>query len=261
MPELHIDISGSGQPLVMLHGWGMHGGVFRTLAEQLAPRHTVLAVDLPGHGGSTAFARFDDLPRLAEYCMQHLTARLDGAAILVGWSLGGLLAQFMAILYPDAVSKLILLNSTPCFRRRADWQCAIEDEVLARFAADLSDDPRGTLLRFLALQFMGTPHEKDDLRLARRLLFERPVPGRESLQQGLRLLRDSDLRAQLPQIQAPTLSIAGERDRLVPASASVILAEQVANGRAQIIRGAGHAPLLSHASTVFRLMESFIHEY
>ena len=62
-------------------------------------------------------------------------------------------------------------------------------------------------------------------------------------------------------IQAPTLSIGGEHDRLVPTSASVYLAEQVGNGRAQIIRGAGHAPFLTHTTTVSRLMESFIHEY
>jgi pimeloyl-[acyl-carrier protein] methyl ester esterase len=193
--------------------------------------------------------------------MQQLVTRLDGAAVLVGWSLGGLLAQFMAMQYPGAVSKLILLNSTPSFRRRADWPFALDDALLTRFATDLSDDTRGTLLRFLALQFLGTPHEKDDLRQARKLLLARPVPGRETLQQGLQLLRDCDLRAQLTRIQVPVLSIAGEHDRLVPTSASVYLAEQVGNGRAQIIRGAGHAPFLTHTMTVSRLLESFIHEY
>jgi len=261
MSELHVEISGSGRPLVLLHGWGMHAGVFRSLSEQLARRHTILAVDLPGHGESVAFAQFAELPRLSEYCMQQLGDVLHGAAILVGWSLGGLLAQYMAAQYPEAVEKLVLFCSTPCFRRREDWPHAVDDAVLSRFAADLSGDTRGTISRFLALQFMGTHKEKENLREARRMLFARPMADVETLQQGLQLLRRWDLRESLQRIRCPTLVINGEYDRLVPTTVMPYLAEQINDARGVIIRGAGHAPFLIQPAMVNRFMERFIHEY
>ncbi len=52
MAGLHVEVTGQGEPLVMLHGWGMHGGLWSGAAEQLSQHFTVMAVDLPGHGYS-----------------------------------------------------------------------------------------------------------------------------------------------------------------------------------------------------------------
>jgi len=261
MAELHMEISGSGRPLVLLHGWGMHGGMFQTLTEQLAVRHRVLAVDLPGHGLSEKFAHADDLPRLAEFCMRHVLQVVKGPLILVGWSMGGLLAQYIALQFPEAVTKLILFCSTPCFCQREDWHCAVEDKVLAAFAAGLQHDYRGTLSRFLALQFFAAPNQKEDLRRARALLFARPAAQPAALQQGLQLLQNSDLRVRLAEIRCPALVINAEHDTLVPPAAGRYLAEQVPDGRCVIIKGAGHAPFLSHNETVTHFLDRFIHEH
>ena len=50
--NLHVDSYGSGAPLLLIHGWGMHGGMWGGVAEQLAEHFRVLVVDLPGHGYS-----------------------------------------------------------------------------------------------------------------------------------------------------------------------------------------------------------------
>ncbi len=53
---LHVEVTGSGAPLVLLHGWGMHGGVWTDVAAQLAQDFRVHSVDLPGHGAERAVA-------------------------------------------------------------------------------------------------------------------------------------------------------------------------------------------------------------
>ena len=52
---IHVDINGSGRPIVMLHGWGMHSGMFKPMVEAFTRDHSVAAVDLPGHGFSAGF--------------------------------------------------------------------------------------------------------------------------------------------------------------------------------------------------------------
>jgi len=258
---VHVELYGSGRPIVLLHGWGMHGGVFKSLAEHLAAKHSVVAVDLPGHGESVAYDRFADVTRHAEYLVQQLSSLLQEGVTLVGWSLGGLLAQAIATHYPHYIKKLILFCGTPCFRQQANWTCAVEDRVLSGFASDLVRDYQGTLSRFLALQFMGAQNPKENLRRARELVFARPQPRRDMLQQGLQLLETCDLRAQLNAIQCPTLVINGERDTLVPTAAAQYLADHLTHARCVIIKGAGHAPFLSHRDTVTSFLDRFIHEH
>lgn len=258
---LHVELSGEGAPIVLLHGWGMHAGVFQPLSAYLARRNTVAAVDLPGHGESAAYSQFADLNQVATYIVEQLSQLFQAGVILVGWSLGGLLAQAIAIRYPQYLHKLILLCSTPCFRQCEDWHCAVESSVLAAFARDLQRDYRGTLSRFLALQFLGAPNQKEDLRQARGLLFSRPPAQPGMLEQGLQLLQNSDVRLQLGAIRCPTLIINAEHDTLVPLAAGRYLSEHVSDGRCVIIKGAGHAPFLSHTETVTNFLERFIYEH
>ncbi len=258
---LHVEHYGQGQPVVMLHGWGMHAGVFQPLGKQLAQEHHIAAVDLPGHGDSSGFDQFADIAQHADYLMARLSGLFREGVTLLGWSLGSLLAQYIASQYPEYIKKLILFCSTPCFRQRQDWPCAIEDKVLTGFAADLMQDYQGTLTRFLALQFMGAQNPKENLRQARELVFAKPPPQREMLQLGLQLLETCDLRDQLDAIHCPVLIINGERDALVPTSAARFLVEHLNNSRGVIIKGAGHAPFLSHRENVRYFVERFLDEH
>lgn len=257
--SLSIARFGQGSPVVLLHGWGMHGGVFQPLAEQLARHNTVLAVDLPGHGESASYAQFSDLPEHATYIVEQLSDLFQEGVVLLGWSMGGLLAQAIAMQYPQYVTHLILICSTPCFQRRADWTYAVDRKVLTAFADDLQRDYQATLSRFLALQFIGDQQRQENLRKARALLFARPRPQVAMLQQGLRLLETVDTRAQLGRIRCPTLVLNGEHDTLVPTLAGQYLAEHVHAGRCVIFKGAGHAPFLSHSDKLTHFIHGFIH--
>lgn len=253
--NLHIEYHGDGPPLLLLHGWGMHGGIWGRLVERLAQHRRVVSVDLPGHGGSAPL----DVYGLDEM-VDSLSAQFDESMTVCGWSLGGQLALRWAERYPQQVNKLVLLASTPRFVQDDDWPHAMAAVTLQEFAAALLQNHAATLKRFLALQVRGSENERELLADLRARLFSRGEPDMAALRGGLDILRDTDLRKRLPQLQQPVLAIAGERDMLTPAAASEWMAQALPHARLEIIAGAAHAPFLSHPERVLELMVDFLHE-
>jgi len=241
--QVHVESVGAGPPLVLLHGFAMHGGLFAPLLPALARAHRVHVVDLPGHGRSPAIARFD-LASLADAIDAALGD--DAPITVLGWSLGGQVALQWALAHPRRVGRLILVASTPSFVRRDGWPHAMTAATLARFGDELAVSYRLTLQRFLALQVHGSEEGRAALAQLRRRLFERGEPSPAALAAALALLQRTDLRPVLARIATRTLVVGGERDALVPIEATRALAAGLANAAHATIEGAAHAPFLSH---------------
>jgi pimeloyl-[acyl-carrier protein] methyl ester esterase len=240
---MHVEVHGQGPALVLIHGWAMHGGIFAPLLRELARDFEVHLVDLPGHGLS---AERDVAFDPAE-CAHRLAARVPGAT-WVGWSLGGLVALHAALEFPAQVRALAMIASNPRFVLGDDWTLGVAHGVFTQFAAGLRTDWRRTLERFRALEAHGSDHAQAELRELKAHLFERGEPALSVLEQGLRVLDTTDLRARLPELAMPNTWIAGRRDRLVPPAAMQWAAAQA--GGAYVELPTGHAPFLSHAREV-----------
>jgi pimeloyl-[acyl-carrier protein] methyl ester esterase len=241
--------------LTLVHGWGMNARVFDTLAELLAADFEVCALNLPGHGGRNAVA-----DNTLQGWADDLARQLPDHTILLGWSLGGLVAMRAALDYPHKVARLVLLASTPKFVATEDWTRGISPDALQDFGAALVADPGATLLRFLSLQTRGMPGQKALLQLLRQVLLAVPIPSSETLVGGLSILRDTDLRDELSRLKQPTLVLHGALDTLTPASAGAWLAGALPDVRhVEIARGA-HAPHLSHAEAVATAIGRFAHD-
>jgi pimeloyl-[acyl-carrier protein] methyl ester esterase len=249
---LHIEIVGEGPPLVLIHGWGLHGGVFAPLVDRLSGRFRMYLVDLPGHG----YSREDATPLTLEAAATEILARTPPAAWLA-WSLGGLFALHAASVSPQ-VRALALIAVTPRFVRGADWPHAVEASVFERFGEDLQQDYRGTLERFLALDTIGSEHARAELRTLKENLYARGEPSPQALQQGLVLLEQSDLRGALLTLSVPSLWLSGHRDRLVSPAAMQAAAAMTPESRYLDIPGGGHAPFLGHADQVADHVRDFM---
>lgn len=253
---MFVETHGRGPPLVLIHGWAMHGGVFAPLVERLAGGHTLHLVDLPGHGHSADAAT----PLALDAVVDALAGRLPPRALWLGWSLGGLFALRAALARPQAVRGLALLCASPRFVRDeagGDWRHGMSAEVFADFAAGLRRDWRGTLERFIALEAFGSDHAKEELRALREGLFARGEPAAGVLADGLDLLQSADLRPDLPRLPAPSLWLAGRRDRVVDPRAMRAAAALAPRARFEQVEHAGHAPFLTHADAVADALRRF----
>lgn len=255
MVDLFIEQRGSGTDLVLLHGWGLHGGLWGSVVEGLAAHYRLHLVDLPGHGRSPNLAGAYTLQRVAAV----VTAAVPPGAHWLGWSLGGMVA-LQAALDGAAITRLLLVGAGPRFVQGDDWPDATPAALLGQFAEQLSVDYRTTLNRFLALQSQGSAEGRMELRTLRSALFAHGEPDPLALAGGLECLQQSDLRPRLGELRQPTLLIQGSHDTLFPLRAAEASVALMAHGQLAPIRGAGHAPFLSHPEAFLCAVEAFIHE-
>ncbi len=238
--------------LVLLHGWGVHSGVWLPVLPALREYFSITVIDLPGFGQSRAVfpAEYS-----LEACTELLLAVAPARALWLGWSLGGLLALYVAAHFPQRVAGLSLLAATPCFVQRRDWPSAMSPTVFAEFSAAVEAAPAQALSRFAALQCQGAATARAGLRqLQMALDHGAALPA---LNGGLRLLADSDLRAEFAALQTPLQCLLGAHDALLPVAQVSALRE--INPRADIHRfeHSAHLPFLSEGAAFVRALRDF----
>ena len=253
---IHVESVGAGPPLVLLHGWGLHAGLFSPLLPSLARRTRVHAVDLPGHGRSAPVS-----PCTLDAIVDAVAGALAderGPLTVLGWSLGGLVAMRWALRDPERIARLVLVTTSPRFVAGPDWPHAMSAETLERFGDELEVAWRPTLQRFLTLQVQGSEEGRATLALLRHHLHARGDPSPHALHETLDVLASTDLRGDVSRIGARTLVIAGARDTLVPAAAGEWLARALPAATYARIEGAAHAPFLSHREAFDRALDGFL---
>lgn len=251
---LHIDQQGNGPDLVLIHGWGLHSGVWQPVLESLSQHYRITRVDLPGHGHSPMPAGGFDLMRLSQLILDSVPDK----AIWVGWSLGGMAALNAALYYPARIDKIVMVGAQVQFVQSDDWPAATPVNNLQTFTDNLTQDTEGTLKRFLGLQVRGSDDEKTLLKLVRQLVAERPLPNPEALRLGLKILKEANLRPQLHKLHTPTQLILGGRDMLTPIACADHMRPLMPQAQFDILPTAGHAPFLSHPQAFLSCLNSFL---
>ncbi len=239
-------------PLVCLHGWGLHSGIWAALGASLAG-HAVLAPDLPGYGHEAPVT-----PYTAEALAERLAAVVPPACVVLGWSMGGMVALAWAARRPEQVKGLVLVGTSPRFVNGGGWDLGLDPPVLEGFARELGRDYRGTLLRFLALQARGGEAARGVIARLRTTVFQRGEPDPAVLAAGLELLRSVDLRTQVTGVSCPTLVVHGGHDTLCPPAAGRWLAAHLPRARLALHAHAAHAPFLSHPEWFVATLAAFL---
>ncbi len=241
---------GRGPTLNILHGWGMHAGIFHDWAKQLAKVYTVNLIDLPGHGDNQQQLLPSDL---ADWNQQ---AQQLPKGIWLGWSMGGLIALHHALHNPDRVTALVMVCATPCFRARPHWPQGMASKTVDSFTNSLQQDVEATIKRFLALEVLGVHDERQQFNALQSLIFAKPLAQKKALMNGLKLLQEVDLSPALKNLQSPSLWLSGCRDRIVHPEAMQNAAQQC-HGRFELLRG-GHAPFLQHHQEMTDIIQDFL---
>lgn len=251
--KLYWQVSGQGEDLVLVHGWGMNGGVWQHAVNILEAHFRVHVIDLPGYGHSATH----HAKNLEEIALQ-LIVDAPKNAIWVGWSLGGLVATHMALYHKNYVRKLVTVASSPKFsaENAVMWQ-GIQPNVLADFTEQLLEDSQTTIERFISLQAMGSLSARQDLKQLKKSVLSRPLSNPDSLLAGLKMLADVDLRVQLKQISVPMLRLYGRLDKLVPVKVAQDIGEILPHSQQYIFKQSSHAPFMTEVDTFCEQLLSF----
>jgi len=249
--DLYWQVSGTGPDIVLVHGWGMNGAVWQQTVDILQTQFRIHVVDLPGYGHSS-HQHAENLDEIA----QALMVQAPKNAIWIGWSLGGLVATHMALHHSEYVSKLVTVASSPKFAAEKPWR-GIQPNVLNAFTDQLVDDFQLTIERFMALQAMGSPTAKQDVKAIKKAVLSRPSPNPEALMAGLKMLADVDLRDQLQHISVPMLRLYGRLDGLVPVKVAHDLQQAIPETEQYIFTESSHAPFMTELDTFCQQLITF----
>lgn len=259
----------SAVPLVMLHGWALNLRVFDELVDALEapasqPRFDISRFDLPGHGRAPEPSNLYndqaenawDIGKVADVTLKEMPQR----CLLLGWSLGAKIAMEIAARAPERIRGLILISATPKFARSDDWPHGANPAALDVIGRHLRDDYRRTVNDFLSLQVRGSVQSESTLTNLRNALLAQGECTPGTLLRSLRLLHQIDQRPRLALIQAPTLLIAGQYDRVVHPGATQATAALIRGARYHELPRCGHAPFVSHVREVVELIQEFATE-
>ncbi len=242
---------GEGEPLVMVHGVGGDAGNWDGVVAALPPRFRVIRVDLRGHGRSgliTEPCTVQDLARDVTDVMDALGVR---AAAIAGFSLGGLIAQAIALDSPARVTKLALVATVAGRTPEEQARSAARIEVV-----------RGKGLAFIAAgnrEFWFS----DDFRRSHPDVVEARVQqfmacDPASYLHAFAVFAKGDFVARLHEIQAPTLVVAGEFDPAATARMAHLMHEKIPGSRLEILAGMRHAVLIECPQRVAALLGEFL---
>jgi pimeloyl-[acyl-carrier protein] methyl ester esterase len=219
---------------IAIAGWGHEFPALRPLAaglEGVCDCAAFSCADLASTG-----AQRDSLSAYAAGLMEEVR-RCSGRVLLVGWSMGGIVAMEAALASPENVLGLVLIGSTARFCADGSYACGVDGRVLRTMLQAAKRDPRSTLRGFL--ERAAAPVQFDAAELE-SLTEEGLAAGAPELLRQLEYLQQIDLRARLPALKLPVLLIHGMRDAIIPWQASAYLAEQVRGSRAVLLPGRGH---------------------
>jgi pimeloyl-[acyl-carrier protein] methyl ester esterase len=241
--------------LVLLHGWGMNQGVWQIIKPEIEKLFlgSVKCLDLPGFGDS----KHCPMPYTLHNAAEVLSKQLKPQSTLMGWSLGGLFALYIAKHWPDKVSKVLLVASTAFFAEQPNW-AGIKSTVLIQFKEQLVKHREKTIERFLAIQTMGSETAREDIKELKLLLKQYNPPNIDALTAGLNILKTSDLRDTFANCSVPIYGIFGRLDALVPYKAIMQMSELNTRFHYEIIEKASHAPFISHKKEFISAIKSIL---
>lgn len=243
----------SGNPLVLLHGWGCDNQSWQPLVPALQVFADVIVVDLPGFGASTPVPEFD-----LETVLQRIEDCLPPRCVLLGWSLGGMLAVALAERCANRVQRVITLASNLTFVARPGWPNAMVPAVNRRFNAGFQADAELAWRRFTGLMAQGDSAERPLLKQLRQA-FDGPKKNADTWHDALQRLAQIDNRERFARLVQPGLHLYADGDALVPrAAAEAVSALGQSQQEVAVIPDTGHALHWSRPADVAERIGRFL---
>ena len=254
--RLHVERQGSGPPLLLITGFAISSAVFAPVLERYAERFECIFYDNRGAGRTRAPRRPTSMPELAADAAGLLTALGFDSAHVYGVSMGGMVAQELALRFPQRVRGLVLGATTAGGPRAIRPTLGELSALLSAMTAARGAGEQSWLAAALFSPDFRRAHPERVAELLRPFARHRPPLDGVLWHWWASLVHDTT--ARLGQIQAPTLVLHGERDMLAPIANARLLAERIPDAQLAIVPGAGHAYALEAPDVSFRVLAGWL---
>ncbi len=254
----NVHVSGKGPPMVFVHGFGCDQAMWRLLAPHFAETHTCILLDLVGSGQSDLSAydpgKYATLDGYAADLCEVLAEVTDAPAICVGHSVSAMIGMLANIRSPDQFLAQVMVGPSPCYINDGDYVGGFERSDIESLLETLESNYLGWASN-MAPAIMGAP-EQPELAVELTNSFCRTDP--EIAKQFARVTFLSDHRAELPELQAPTLVLQCSEDLIAPRAVGEYLRRTLPNCTLHVIENVGHCPHLSAPSASVAAIEQFL---
>ena len=239
--------------LCLIHGWATNAHIFDRLRRRLPEHWQMIAPNLAGHGDRCEAAPFD-------VCAEAdaIAAMLPDNSYVLGWSLGGVVAQYLAVRHPQKVRGLILCATFAKLQAVPDYPEGVNNTLLNKMLHLFQQDYPKHMRQFLELQLLHSPHAKEILAAVLPDALKDGTP--QGIAAALDAVSEVDTRGLLSGISCPTVLLYGGKDSVTPIRMGEFLARHLPQARLVRIDKAAHAPFLSHADEVAEVVREFVGE-
>jgi pimeloyl-ACP methyl ester carboxylesterase len=249
--QINYKISGSGNTIVLLHGFIEDLQIWSEFVNLLSPNFRVISIDLPGHGQSEVISDVHSMQLMADSVIAVLKSEMIDKAVFVGHSMGGYVALAVAKQYPEFVNGLVLFHSQ-----------AAEDSEAAKINRDrtvriVEQNKGGFILQFIPDLF--DPANVDQHRERIQTLIQdasRLKP--EGIIAAIKGMRERESRIDvLAEANFPVLFISGKKDTRIPISLVMEQAAIPEHSEILVLDHVGHMGYIEAPDVTFRVLWDF----
>ena len=254
--DWYYEVSGSGEAIVMIHGWGATGRFWQAQQDFLHTDFQVVTLDLPGHGKSAWMPV--SLIEMASDIRQILSSLGLSQISLLASSMGGLVALELYRMIPQDIMRISLVGSIPKFAHSNNYPAGLDIDKIHTLSHQLDGDYASILDIFFRSLFTMKERGKDRFKWVKQLRQTEPLPQRGALKHFLDILEKTDLRDRISSVICPLQFITGTEDYICPRVIMDWVALHTHNARFDFIDGCGHLPFLIETKEYNRLLEDFL---
>lgn len=228
-------------PMIFIHGAGGNHLVWGFQIRAVADIAHAIALDLPGHGRSDSPGR-NTVDGYREVVVGLLDALKIERAVIVGHSMGGAIAQTIALSNPERVAKLVLISTGARLR--------VMPAILEGVLSDVNQVAEIVVANSYATTL--------DVGLRDRAIAEFLSCSPQVTHGDFTACNTFDIMARVSGIHAPTLVICGKDDKMAPLKFSEFLASKISNAQLTLVERAGHSVMIEQAEQVNQALKKFL---
>jgi len=252
--RLYYELLGEGEPLLLVPGLGSTCRTWDPIAPELAREYSLIMPDNRDVGKSVSKRKPKTLSNFASDLVELLDRLQVERAHVLGISLGGVIAQQLAVEHPDRINRLILMSTSHRFGPYLRDMSALLGRCLYKM-------PYALFQR--TIELLGTAPSYYDAHIEEveqkiEVVRQDHAP-RGAVVTQLRCLAVSEIDAPYYRITAPTMVISGEYDALIPNCYAKRMADDMPGSQFHVLRGCGHNPVTEMPELTLRLVTEFLH--